>query len=85
MIDKTVLCDKIRQLYPDIGECGIDVDVDFDTQQKTWVVDLKKGAARLKTFLEEGDAEKCMLGEKCVGLGIEIAQLRANIDRLKEA
>lgn len=85
MIDKKELCDKIRTLYPDIGECGIDVAVDYDRQQKSWVVDLKKGAARLKTFLEDGDAEKCMLGEKCVGLGIEIAQLRANIDRLKEA
>jgi hypothetical protein len=85
MIDKKELCDKIRTLYPDIGECGIDVAVDYDQQQKSWVVDLKKGAARLKTFLEEGDAEKCILGEKCVGLGIEIAQLRANIERLKEA
>jgi hypothetical protein len=85
MIDKKELCDKIRTLYPDIGECGIDVAVDYDHQQKSWVVDLKKGATRLKTFLEEGDAEKCILGEKCVGLGIEIAQLRANIERLKEA
>ncbi|MCU0540277.1 MAG: hypothetical protein MUF46_10400 [Desulfobacterales bacterium] len=85
MIDKKELCDKIRTLYPDIGECGIDVAVDYDQQQKSWVVDLKKGAARLKTFLEDGDAEKCMLGQKCVGLGIEIAQLRANIERLKEA
>ncbi|MCU0559388.1 MAG: hypothetical protein MUD16_04265 [Desulfobacterales bacterium] len=85
MIDKKTLCDKIRQIYPDIGECGIDVDVDFDRQQNSWVVHLKKGATRLKTFLEEGDAEKCMLGQKCVGLGIEIAQLRANIERLKQA
>jgi hypothetical protein len=38
----------------------------------------------LKTHLEEGDAEKCMLGRQCIGLGIEIAQLRANIERLKE-
>jgi hypothetical protein len=25
-----------------------------------------------------------MLGQKCVGLGIEIAQLRSNIERLEE-
>ncbi len=85
MINKKELCEKIRTLYPDIGECGINVDVDYDRQQKSWVVGLKKGTTRLKTFLEDGDAEKCMLGEKCVGLGIEIAQLRANIERLKEA
>ena len=84
MIDKKMLCEKIRQLYPDIGECGIDVDVEYDQGQKAWVVHLKKDNQRLKTFLEDGDDEKCMLGQKCVGLGIEIAQLRANIERMKE-
>jgi hypothetical protein len=85
MIDKKTLCDKIRQLYPDIGECGIDVNVEYDAGQKSWVVHLKKDHHKLKTFLEDGDAEKCLLGQKCVGLGIEIAQLRTNIERLKEA
>jgi len=85
MLDKKTLCDKIRQLYPDIGESGIDVEVDYDQAQKTWVVHLKKDNQKLKTFLEDGDAEKCLLGQKCVGLGIEIAQLRANIERMKEA
>jgi hypothetical protein len=36
----------------------------------------------LKTYLEDGDAEKCMDGIQCVSLGIEIAQLRANIERM---
>jgi len=85
MIDQKALCEKIRQLYPDIGECGINVDVEYDEGEKTWVVHLKKDHQRLKTYLEDGDAEKCMLGQKCVGLGIEIAQLRTNIERMKEA
>ena len=85
MVDKTTLCEKIRKLYPDIGECGIDIDVEFDKSQSAWVVHLKKDNQKLKTFLEEGDAEKCILGQKCVGLGIEIGQLRANIERMKEA
>ncbi len=85
MVDKQALCEKIRKLYPDIGECGIDIEVEFDKTQSTWVVHLKKDNQKLKTFLEEGDAEKCMLGQKCVGLGIEIGQLRANIERMKEA
>lgn len=85
MIDKAQLCDKIRKIYPDIGECGIDVKVDYDSEQKAWVVDLKKGGHELKTFLEDNDAEKCLEGKQCVSLGIEIAQLRANIERMKEA
>jgi len=82
MIHKEELCEKIIGLYPDIGQCGIDVNVEFDEDQSTWVVDLKKDKIELKTFLEGGDAEKCMLGEQCVSLGIEIAQLRANIERM---
>ena len=82
MLDKNELCDKIRSLYPDIGQCGIDVWVDYDEKQKTWTVDLKKDNQQLKTYLEDGDADKCMEGIQCVSLGIEIAQLRANIERI---
>lgn len=81
MIEKEALCEKIRVLYPDIGECGIDLRVDFDEDQKAWVVDLKKGGHKLKTFLEDGDAERCLDDVQCVGLGIEIAQLRANVEK----
>jgi len=82
-MEKQQLCDKIRELYPDVGECGIDVDVNYDKDQKRWVVDLTKDQYHLKTYLEEGDAESCMEGRQCVSLGIEIAQLRSNIERMK--
>lgn len=84
MIDSAQLCAKITDLYPDIGECGIDVDVEYDEDKQSWIVDLKKDQFELKTYLEDGDADKCMLGRQCVGLGIEIAQLRANVARLRE-
>ena len=82
MIDKEELCEKIVALYPDIGKCGIDVNVGFDGDQNTWVVDLKKDRHELKTFLEEGDAEKCLEGIQCISLGIEIAQLKDSIERM---
>ena len=28
MFNKKALCDKIKEIYPEIGECGIDVDVE---------------------------------------------------------
>jgi hypothetical protein len=82
MIDKNELCEKIRSIYPDIGECGIDVKVEYDEGQKTWFVDLKKNKHELRTYLELGDAEKCLEGIQCISLGIEIAQLRGNIERM---
>jgi hypothetical protein len=79
MHDKKKLCAKIKQLYPDIGECGIDVDVQYDEKKKAWVVDLKKDKHRLKTHLEPDEADACMEGKQCVSLGIQIGQLRENI------
>jgi len=80
MYDKEKLCEKIRQVFPDIGECGIDIKVDYDETNKAWVVDLKKDHHHLKTYLELEDADTCMAGKHCVGLGIQIAQLRSNIE-----
>jgi hypothetical protein len=81
MYDKKELCEKIRQIYPDIGECGIDVDVQYDEAKKAWIVDLKKDRHELKTHLEPEDAAVCMSGKQCISLGIQIAQLRENINR----
>ena len=81
MIDKAELCKKITEIYPDIGQCGINLDVEFDDQQDRWVVHLSKDEHRVKTFLEEGDAELCLMGRQCVSLGIEINQLRDTVDR----
>ena len=43
MHDKKELCEKIKSIYPDIGECGIDVEVDYSEAKKSWVVELKHG------------------------------------------
>jgi hypothetical protein len=61
MYDKKELCEKIREIYPDIGECGIDVDVEYDEAKKAWIVDLKKDQHELKTHLEPEDAAVCWL------------------------
>lgn len=82
MLGKNELCEKIRSIFPDIGECGIDLMVDYDDTKKAWVVDLKKGAASLKTHLEIEEADLCMSGKQCVGLGIQIAQLKANLKHM---
>jgi len=81
MHDREALCEKIRKIYPDIGECGIDLKVDWDEKQKAYVVHLKKGSYDLKHFLEAEDADLCMGAKQCVRLGIEIAQWRANVER----
>lgn len=82
MLNKTELCKKIRSIYPDIGECGIDLNVNYDETEKAWVVDLKKDSHKLKTYLEPEDVEICMIGKQCIGLGMQISQLRSNIAQM---
>ncbi len=80
MHDKKELCEKITTLYPEIGVCGIDIDVDYDKKNKAWAVNLKKDDHELKHYLEVPDADNCMDGKQCVSLGLEIAQLKKNIE-----
>jgi len=82
MYNKNELCEKIKGIYPDIGECGIDVDVEYDEGKKAWIVDLKKDNHELKTHLEPAEADQCMEGKQCVALGLQVAQLKANIERM---
>jgi len=84
MHSKEELCEKIRSIYPDIGECAIDVNVEWDEEKKAWVVDLKKDKHHLKTHLEPEDADSCMKGKQCVSLGLQISQLRANIENIRD-
>ena len=79
MHDKQELCNKIVQMYPEIGQCGIDIMVDWDDGKNVWVVDLKKGNHELQHYLGEPDADKCMDNIQCVSLGLEIGQLVKNV------
>lgn len=80
MHSKEELCKKITDLYPNIGAGGIDIAVEYDKENKVWLLDLKKGEHELKHHLEIPDADACMEGKQCVSLGLEIAQLEKNIE-----
>jgi hypothetical protein len=82
MLSSQEICSQLNEIYPDLGECGIDVEVEYDDQQNRWVVHLKKDQKQLKTFLEPDDVEFCMQGKQCVSLGIEINQLKDSIERM---
>lgn len=82
MHSKEELCEKIKAVFPEIGACGINLKVEYDEKNKAWAVDLKKDQHELKTFLEDSEAQECMDGKQCVSLGLQIGQLRKNIEQL---
>ncbi|MCB2216534.1 hypothetical protein [Desulfofustis glycolicus] len=80
MHEKEELCQRIVSIYPDIGLCGIDVDVEFDESKKVWAVHLTRNGHHLTHFLDIPEADACLEGKQCVALGLDIAQLRKNIE-----
>ena len=74
MVSKEALCEKIHEIYPQIGECDIDLNVNWDKERKAWAVDFKKGVHRIKHYLEDEDAAVCLDGKQCVSLGMEFGQ-----------
>ncbi len=82
MMTKEELCNKITEIYPDIGVCGIDLDVDYSKENGAWVVDLRQKGHHLQTYLETEDAQSCMEGKQCLSLGLQIAELVENIKKL---
>lgn len=79
MFSAKQVCNKITKLYPEIGVCGIDIDVTKDYSQNAWFIHLKQDTHSLDHFLEFIDAERCLDGKQCISLGLEIAQLKKNI------
>ena len=80
MYDAKELCKRITSIYPDIGVCSIDIEVTYDKEKQSWAVYLKKDGHELKHYLDVPDADSCVEGKQCVSLGLEIAQLKKNIE-----
>ena len=82
MYTKDQICEKVRSLYPDVGECGSDISLSYDRENNAWMADLKQGHRHLKTYVDSEDANACMEGNQCIGLGLQIHQLKDNIKNM---
>ena len=74
MHGKTELCNKINEIYPEIGECEKDLNVAWDREKNVWEVNFKKDGHRIRHYLEDEDASACMESNRCIGLGLEFGQ-----------
>ena len=74
MVNKTELCEKISEIYPVIGKCDHNMAVSWDDANQAWAVDFKLNGQPVRHYLEDEDAAACLIGRKCVGVGIEFGQ-----------
>jgi len=74
------LIDKIRQMYPTIREHGIDVVAWRDQTADTWIITLRKGDRTLTTYVDGAEADQCIEGDRCIYLGLHVAEFLANFE-----
>lgn len=60
MYDKKTLCEKIHELYPELGVCDQDLEVAWDSDAAAWTVNFEKDGFRIKHYLEDEDTAACM-------------------------
>lgn len=74
MINRTQVCKKITEIYPELGECDHNLAVTWDDENSAWAVDFKLEGQPVRHYLEDADATACVVGKQCVGMGIEFGQ-----------
>ena len=77
------LKDKIFEMYPEIKNHGIALDLQFDSAKDAYVLKFNKDGQELTTFLEKKDADDCMNNIKCVYLGVQVGQFIKNFEARK--
>lgn len=77
---KERICQKIEELIPEAGRCGRDFQVEYDVDNHAWTVLLCEGGLRLKTFVEDIEADSCLTADRCIPLGLQIGQLKRNLE-----
>ncbi|RJX35496.1 MAG: hypothetical protein C4525_03710 [Desulfarculus sp.] len=79
-MDKGALAAKLKEMYPEITQHGLNLDLEFKPDKDYWVVMLSKGDHRLHTLLDQKDALACLEGTQCVYLGVQIGQFVKNFE-----
>jgi hypothetical protein len=73
-VDKNALAAKVREMYPEVDKYGIDLSVEFDKDQDSWLIKFHKGGNDLYTHISEKEAADCLDGVECVHLGVELGR-----------
>ncbi len=72
------LKEKILEMYPEIPKFGVVSTLIFDEDKQAYVLKLHKGQHELSTYIDKTDADRCMDGQVCVSLGVQVRQFLDN-------
>jgi hypothetical protein len=68
------LKDMIYELHPEIVQHSLNLSVNFDEAKNAYVLKFSRSGRELNTHLDKQDADECMGGNKCIHLGVQMAQ-----------
>jgi hypothetical protein len=77
-VSKDDLKAKLHQIYPEIEQFGLSMDLSFDQDQNAWMATFTTGEHTLSTHLEKQDVEACIRGQECYHLGIQLGRFIRN-------
>ena len=75
MFNKDEVCQKVTELNPDLGTCGIDIDTFYSSSKRSWIIVSQKGDHDIVHYLDKQDIKKCMDDVQCFSLGIDVTPL----------
>jgi hypothetical protein len=75
MFDKNEVCQKIKELNPDLGKCDVDIETFYNSSKNSWIVVSKKGDHDIVHYLDKKDIRNCLDGVQCFSLGLDVAEL----------
>jgi len=69
---------KLHEIYPEIEQFGLTMELSFDEAQNAWMATFTKGEHTLSTHLEKQDVDACLRGEECFHLGVQLGRFIRN-------
>ncbi|MGA7578304.1 MAG: hypothetical protein ACLQUW_12735 [Desulfobaccales bacterium] len=75
-----ILKEKILEMYPELARRGVHSILSYDSGKQAYVLKLQKGVHELATYIDRPDADRCLEGQVCVALGIQIRQFLDNFE-----
>lgn len=73
-VDATTLSSKIKEMFPELDEFGVVIEVKEDPAIKSWDIRLSKDKHVMSACLDSQDAENCLAGKECTAFCSEIGQ-----------
>lgn len=70
MYDRIDLCSKLTEVMPELGVCGVDIDVNHDDALSAWRISYDAAGKRGVSFLDEEDVDRCLNGRECLSLAM---------------